>query len=63
MNYHIDAQIVNMKAIVKAFEQSCKMAAMKDDGRISPSEEKVLKKINAATQRFLKDLDKAQTLM
>lgn len=63
MNYHIDAQIINMKAIVKTFEQSCKMAAIKDDGRISPNEEKILKKINAATQRFLKDLDKAQNLM
>lgn len=63
MNYHIDAQIVNLKAIVKTFEQSCKMAAMKDDGKISPDEEKVLKKINAATQRFLKDLDKVQSMM
>ena len=44
MNYHIDAQIINMKAIVRTFEQSCKMAAMKDDGKISPEEEKILKK-------------------
>lgn len=58
MNYHIDAQIINMKAMVKTFEQSCRMAATKDDGRISPEEEKILKKISAASQRFLKDLDK-----
>ncbi len=58
MNYHIDAQIVNIKSIVRTFEQSCRMAATKDDGRIDASEEKVLKKISAATQRFIKELDK-----
>jgi len=58
MNYHIDAQVINMKTIVRTFEQSCRMAATKDDGRISPEEEKVLKKISAATQRFIKELDK-----
>lgn len=58
MNYHIDAQIMNMKAMVKTFEQSCRMAATKDDGKISPEEEKVLKKISAASQKFIKELDK-----
>lgn len=58
MNFYIDAQITNMKAIVKTFEQSCKMAATKDDGKISPEEEKVLKKISAAAQKFIKELDK-----
>ncbi len=58
MNYYIDAQIANIKAIVRTFEQSCRMAATKDDGKISPDEEKALKKISAATQRFIKELDK-----
>ena len=58
MNYHIDAQIINMKAIAKTFEQSCRMAATKDDGKISPEEEKILKKISAVTQKFIKELDK-----
>lgn len=58
MNFYIDAQIVNMKAMVKTFEQSCRMAATKDDGKISPEEEKVLKKISAASQKFIKELDK-----
>lgn len=58
MNYHIEAQIMNMKAITKTFEQSCRMAATKDDGKISPEEEKILKKISAATQKFIKELDK-----
>lgn len=58
MNYYIGAQILNMKAVAKTFEQSCRMAATKDDGRIDPEEEKVLKKISAATQKFIKELDK-----
>ena len=58
MNFYIDAQITNMKAMVKTFEQSCRMAATKDDGKISPEEEKVLKKISAASQKFIKELDK-----
>lgn len=58
MNYYIDAQILNMKAMVKTFEQSCHMAAQKNDGIISPEEAKKLKKISAATQRFLKELEK-----
>jgi len=61
MNYHIKAQILNMKAITKTFEQSCRMAATKDDGKIDASEKKVLKKISAATRRFIKDLDKLST--
>lgn len=58
MNSYIDAQILNMINMVKTFEQSCKMAAMKNDGQIDKAEEKQLKKINAATQRFIKDLEK-----
>lgn len=58
MNFYIDAQIINMKAMVKNFEQSCRMAATKDDGKISAEEEKILKKINIASQKFIKELDK-----
>ena len=58
MNYYIESQITNMKAIAKTFEQSCRMAATKDDGKIDVQEEKVLKKISAATERFIKELDK-----
>lgn len=58
MNEYIRAQIVNMTAIVKTFEASCKMAAIKNDGRIDQEEEKQLKKINAACKKFMQDLDK-----
>lgn len=57
MNDYIKAQIFNMTTMVKTFEQGCKMAAMKNDGTIDKTEEKQLKKINKATQRFIKELE------
>lgn len=57
MNHYIQAQIANMTIMVKTFEQSCRMAATKDDGNIDKAEEKALKKIDAAVQRFIKDLN------
>lgn len=56
MNEYISAQILNMTSMVKTFNQSCKMAAMKNDGAIDKAEEKQLKKINAACEKFLKEL-------
>lgn len=57
MNSYIDAQIVNMVTMAKTFEQSCKMAALKNDGTIDRDEEKTLKKISAATESFIKKLN------
>ena len=56
MNEYINAQIMNMTSMVKTFNQSCKMAAMKNDGTIDKEEEKQLKKIHSACEKFLKDL-------
>lgn len=58
MNQYIDGQIANMKAFLNTFEQSCRMAALKTDGRIDKDEEKKLKKIHAATEKFRAELDK-----
>ena len=57
MNSYIKAQILNITTITKTFEQACEMAAMKDDGKISQEEEKQLKKIKAASQKFRKELE------
>lgn len=57
-NEHITAQIINMKVILRTFEESCKMAAIKNDGCIDKEEEKILKKISAATSKFTNELDK-----
>ena len=58
MNDYMDAQIKNMISITKTFNQSCKMAAMKNDGQIDKAEEKIIKKIEAAAQHFIKELEK-----
>jgi hypothetical protein len=50
-------QIRNMLTMSKTFEQACELAAMKNDGKIDPSEEKILKKIKAATAKFRKELE------
>jgi len=57
MNDYISAQIMNMITIAKTFEHSCRMAATKDDGTIDRTEEKQLKKIHAATAKFIKSLE------
>ena len=44
--------------MVSTFEQSCKMAAMHDDSSISREEEKALKAINAAAEKFKRELSK-----
>lgn len=57
MNSYIKAQILNITTMTKTFEQACEMAAMKDDGQISREEEKQLKKIKTASQKFRKELE------
>ena len=58
MNYYIEAQIFNIKSMVKVFKQSCEIAAQKDNGHINKEEEKQLKQIKAAAEKFCKELDK-----
>lgn len=58
MNPYIAAQILNVQAMARNFDQACQQAAKLDDGKISKEEEKTLKKINSITQRFINDLDK-----
>lgn len=57
MNSYIKAQILNITTMTKTFEQAYEMAAIKDDGKISREEEKQLKKIKAASQKFRKELE------
>lgn len=56
MNEYIRAQIGHMTALVKTFEQSCVVAAQKDDGKISREESLQLKKIQRASEKFIKQL-------
>ena len=56
MNQYIYAQILNITTMAKTFQKSCELAAIKDDGTIDKTEEKQLKAINKATERFIKQL-------
>lgn len=58
MNTYIDAQCKNMIAMVRTFETACKIAATKDDGSTSKAEEKQLRKVRDAAQKFIKELEK-----
>ena len=58
MNPYIAAQILNAQAMAKNFDQACQQAAKQDDGKISKEEEKILKKVQSITARFIRDLDK-----
>lgn len=60
MNSYIYAQIINMQAMTRTFEQACELAARKDDGKVSKEEERQLKRIKAAVQQFNKDLEKVK---
>ena len=57
MNTYIEGQIRNMITAANMFKKSCQMAAQMDDKNISKEEAKQLKKINAITDRFTKELN------
>ena len=57
MNTYIKAQIINMITVTKTFEQACELASLQDNGSKSREEEKQLKKIKAAVQKFQKELE------
>ena len=60
MNAFMTIQINNMITNLRLFEDALKLAALKDDGRLSKAEEKQLKAVYKATKAFRKELDKAK---
>ncbi len=59
-NAFLALELANMKIAANAFRQRCEAAALKDDGKIDEEEARILKKVNAATDKFLKELEKIQ---
>ena len=57
-NIFIQAEIKNMELFTDTFRKRCYAAALQDDGKIDSEESKVLKKIDAATKKFVKELSK-----
>ncbi len=60
MNTFMTIQINNMITSLRLFEDALKLAALKDDGVLSKSEEKQLKAVYKATEVFKKELEKAK---
>ncbi|MEG1758737.1 MAG: hypothetical protein RR235_09845 [Oscillospiraceae bacterium] len=57
-NQFIEQQYGNIKCTIQLFESACRMAATKDDGKISIEEEKALYKIKEAGKRYTNELEK-----
>ena len=57
-NSFLALELANMKLAANAFRQRCRASAVKDDGQIDAEEARILKKIDAATDKFLKELNK-----
>ena len=57
MNRFIKSQIINITTMANQFKTACKIAAIQDDGRISKEEERQLKKIEKATNKFIAELN------
>lgn len=55
-NQYMQAQCKNMMAMIAAFTQACELAAKEDDGILSRSEARELKKIRTAAARFQGEL-------
>jgi len=57
-NQYIVNQLNHMLSTTKIFQQACSMAAIQDDGVVDKKEEKALKAISAATEKYVKELTK-----
>lgn len=55
-NVFIKSQLTNQIMMSESFLQNCKLAALKNDGKIDKDEEKLLKKINKCTNAYVKKL-------
>ena len=58
MQSFMDAQRGHIIAMVRVFKDACRMAATKDDGKISKEEAIEIKQIDAAVTKFISDLQK-----
>lgn len=56
MNPFMQRQIENMISTTTLFVESCRIAAIKDDGTINNEEKKQIRKITEAVARFQEEL-------
>ena len=54
----MESYIASACSYLRAFEQSLRMAAMKDDGRIDKDEQKKIDKAYKLTEKYISELSK-----
>lgn len=59
MNDYMKIEVNNITLLVNTFMQRLEYAALQDDEKISAKEAKILKHVQKASRRFLKDLNKS----
>ena len=57
MNNYLETSIRSAIGYLGTFEQAVKMAALKDDGEVTKDEEKLIKKLAKATQKYRDELE------
>lgn len=50
-------QAENMLNLLSAFQSECRMAALSDNGRITKEEQRCLKRIDAAVEKFSAEIN------
>lgn len=58
MNTYMESYITGTVTYLKTFEQSLRMAALKNDGRIDKQEQKIIDKVNKITDKYIRELEK-----
>lgn len=58
MNDYMSSYISGAITYLKAFKQSLHMSALRNDGRIDRNEQKTLDKVNKATDKYIRELEK-----
>ena len=62
MNIYIQTQILNMTMAARSFVQTCRLGALKDDGRIDPDEERILKRSMPQRRTISRSLTKSSEI-
>jgi len=57
MNTYMEMSIKACVGYLDSFVQGMKVAALKDDGIVSREEEKILKKLNKAKEKYKRELE------
>lgn len=60
MNSYMKSQIETMISSLNLFMESLKMSALQDDGIISKEEDKSLRKLRKATEKYKGELERAK---